>query len=196
MQALATLCAVTPDLLIDTCIQLDPLSDLPRTGWLLRGIRPCESLADHSFGVALVSALLVDGARLSGATVDGERALRLALAHDAPEARTGDIPMPAKTAELDQQLSQLEHSMFCSLLPHSWHPLWAELEAAESLESRIVRAADKLQMMIKVLVYESQHRGRLEEFWHNPKNFRDYDVELARLAFDKVCERAGRPRPR
>ena len=187
---------MTPDLLIDTCIGLDPLADLPRTGWLLRGVRPCESLADHSYGVALVSALLVDSVRLSGAAVDGERVLRLALAHDAPEARTGDIPMPAKTDALDHELSQLEHSLFCSLLPTSWHPLWAELEAGETLEARIVRAADKLQMMIKVLVYESQQRGRLAEFWENPKNFRDYDVELARLAFDRVCERAGRARPR
>ncbi|MCA9628067.1 MAG: HD family hydrolase [Myxococcales bacterium] len=187
---------MTPDLLIDTCIKLDPLSELPRTGWLLRGIRPCESLADHSFGVAVVSALLVDGLRATGEAVDGERVLRLALSHDAPEARTGDIPMPSKTPELDVELSKLEASLFRSLLPTSWHQLHTELERAETLEARIVRAADKLQMMIKVLVYESQHRGRLEEFWQNPKNFRDYDIQLARACFDRVCERSGNPKPR
>ena len=63
-------------------------------------------------------------------------------------------------------------------------------------KARVVRAADKLQMMIKVLVYESQHRGRLEEFWQNPKNFRDYDIQLARACFDRVCERSGNPKPR
>lgn len=187
---------MTPDLLIDTCINLDPLSELPRTGWLLRGIRPCESLADHSYGVAIVSALLVDGLRAQGETLDGERVLRLALSHDAPEARTGDIPMPSKTPELDAELTKLESSLFQSLLPPAWHALHSELERAETLEARIVRAADKLQMMIKVLVYESQQRGRLEEFWQNPKNFRDYDIALARACFDRVCERAGKPRPR
>ena len=65
------------DRIIDTVLALDPLADLPRTGWLLRGVRPCESIADHSFGVALVSMLLTDALREAGQQVDGERVLRM-----------------------------------------------------------------------------------------------------------------------
>src|SRR3954471_15529873 len=104
------------DAILETMLQLDPLADLPRTGWLLRGVRPCESIADHSFGVALVTMLLVDAVRAEGHAVDGEKALRMALVHDAPEARTGDVPMPVKTAALDAALTAMEASLARALL--------------------------------------------------------------------------------
>ncbi len=36
------------------------LKRLPRMGWLLAGVAPAESVAEHSFGVAFLSLLLVD----------------------------------------------------------------------------------------------------------------------------------------
>src|SRR5258705_13399459 len=94
--------------IVDVLIALDPLADLPRTGWLLRGVRPCESIADHSFGVAFVTMLFVDAIRAEGGTIDGERALRMALVHDAAEAKTGDVPMPNKTPRMTEPLHELE----------------------------------------------------------------------------------------
>ncbi len=182
------------DRLIDTLLALDPLSELPRTGWLLRGIRPCESIAEHSYGVAVVAMMLVDRLRSDGQSVDGERVLRLALLHDAPEARTGDIPMPSKTPALRGALHELEERLASDLLPPELFAVWREAEQGESLEARVVAAADKLQMMIKVSAYEASGRGNLEEFWHNPKNFR-MDLPIARQVFARICERAGRSLP-
>jgi putative hydrolases of HD superfamily len=185
---------MTPeDRIIDTVIALDTLADLPRTGWLLRGVSPCESIADHSFGVALVALLMTDALREQGQSVDGELVLRMAIVHDAPEARTGDIPMPSKTAELERGLDELEARLAGELLPERLARDWAEAERGESLEARIVKSADKIQMMIKASVYERQHRGQLEEFWANPKNFRDMGLPLAERVFARLRERAGRP---
>jgi len=183
------------DRIIDTVVRLDTLTDLPRTGWLLRGVRPCESIADHTFGVALTAMLLVDELRAEGHAVDGERVLRMALVHDAPEAKTGDIPMPAKTAEAERALDEVEARLSRELLPDALFADWQEGERAETIEARIVKAADKLQMMIKALVYEKQQRGHLAEFWANPKNFRDMQLPLASRVYDRICERAGHVRP-
>lgn len=183
------------DRIIDTVLGLDPLADLPRTGWLLRGVRPCESLADHSYGVSLVCLLLVDALRAEGHAVDGERVLRLALVHDAAEARTGDMPMPSKTAEAERALAELDERLARELLPEPLFGAWQEAERGESLEARIVKAADKLQMMIKVLAYQSQGRGQLDEFWRNPANFRTMGLALAERLYDRICDRAGRRRP-
>jgi putative hydrolase of HD superfamily len=180
------------DRIIDTVIALDTLADLPRTGWLLRGVSPCESIADHSFGVALVALLMTDALREAGEQVDGERVLRMAILHDAPEAKTGDIPMPSKTAELESAIDLLEARLAGELLPPALAADWSEAERCESLEARIVKAADKLQMMIKASVYERQHRGKLDEFWDNPKNFRDMGLPLAERIFVRLRERAGR----
>jgi putative hydrolase of HD superfamily len=182
--------------LVDTVLALDPLSDLPRTGWLMRGVRPCESIADHSYAVAVVVMMLVDALRGEGVTIDGERALRMALVHDAAEAKTGDVPMPNKNPAMTAALHTLEGELVKRLLPHGMQEVWREAETGESIEARVVKAADKLQMMCKVLVYERQHRGHLAEFWQNPKNFDDRGIAVAREAFIELAYRAGRQIPR
>lgn len=176
--------------ILDAILALDPLTDLPRTGWVLRGVAAPESIAAHSFGVALTTMLLVDGLRAEGMAVDGERALRMALVHDAPEAATGDVPMPVKTPALDAALKEAEDALAERLLQPAHAECWREAEAGETLEARIVKAADKIQMMARALTYGRQRRGDLREFWANPANFRDRGLPLARAVFDALRARA------
>jgi putative hydrolases of HD superfamily len=182
--------------LVDSVLALDPLSELPRTGWLLRGVRPCESIADHSFGVALVTMLLVDALRAEGMTIDGEAALRMALVHDAPEACTGDIPMPQKTLELTRAMEALEARLIEQLVPGPPSDDHRRYIERQSLEARLVKAADKIQMMIKVLAYERSSRGDLHEFWENPKNFDALGIGFAEEVFEAIAARGGRRVPR
>lgn len=177
--------------IVDTLVALDPLAELPRTGWLLRGIRPCESIADHSHAVALTVMLLVDALRDEGVAVDGEKALRMAIVHDAPEAKTGDVPMPQKTPELRAALQAHEAALAARLLPDATPYL--EAAHGDSLEARIVKAADKLQMMTKALIYERQGRGDLHEFWQNDANFEDRGLAVVREAFALLRARHADP---
>lgn len=170
---------------------LDRLAALPRTGWLLRGVSPAESIAEHTLGVAVVASLLVDDLRARGVTVDGEKVLRMALVHDAAEVFTGDIPMPAKTAALDEALAEAERAHLAKALPAPMLALWDEAEACVSLEARVVKAADKLQMLVKALTYEEQGRARLDDFWRNPASRKDMGLELAKEVFAELDRRAA-----
>jgi putative hydrolase of HD superfamily len=62
------------------------LKEVPRTGWLDRGIPAdvTESVADHSFGVALLAWLLAPD------DLDRARVVELSLIHDLAEAAVGD----------------------------------------------------------------------------------------------------------
>lgn len=175
--------------LVDAVQFLDRLASLPRTGWLLRGVADPESIAEHAFGVGVVAAALVDDLRERGVAIDGEKVLRMVLVHDAAEAFTGDIPMPAKTAELKRALHRAEDDLLAGALGDKELALWREYEAATSIEARVVKAADKVQMMIKALTYAKQGRGDLEEFFTNAKNQRHMDLDLAREAFAEVERR-------
>lgn len=72
------------------------LKATPRTGRLDRGISQAEteSVADHSFRVALVAwlAASVPPASADEPALDADRVLRLAVIHDLTEALTGDMP--------------------------------------------------------------------------------------------------------
>src|ERR671924_1979448 len=82
--------------MLRTLIELQRLKNLDRTGWTLRGLPPrTESVAAHSFGVAVTAMMLADELTARGVAVDLERLLRIALLHDWAEARIGDLPKTA-----------------------------------------------------------------------------------------------------
>lgn len=172
--------------LVELVQLFDRLSTLPRTGWLLRGVTDPESIAEHCFGVCVVAMLLVDDLRARGIAVDGERVLRMAIVHDAAEIFTGDVPMPAKTPALSAALDAAEEELLSRALPAEELDRWREAEAGATLEARVVKAADKLQMLVKALTYERQRRGRLDEFWHNRANRRHMDLDFAREIFEEL----------
>jgi len=188
---------MTPERILDTLDALDSLGDLPRTGWLLRGIQPCESIAAHSHAVALLVAMLVDACRAAGLSVDGERALRMALVHDAPESRIGDIPMPVKTPQVDAALQAAEEVVATEVLPPALLADWRDAERGEALEARLVKAADKLQMLHKLSIYERAGRRHalMETMWKNPANLRCLDLAPVRALYEAIFERANRPMP-
>jgi putative hydrolase of HD superfamily len=169
----------------------DRLASLPRTGWLLRGVVDPESIAEHCFGVCVVATLLIDDLRARGVTLDGERVLRMAIVHDAAEAFTGDIPMPAKTDALRAALESAEASLLAQVLPARELALWTEAERGTSIEARVVKAADKIQMLAKALTYEKQRRGRLDEFWQNAANRNHMGLDFARDLFDELTHLAA-----
>ena len=180
---------MSPAALVDLIQLLDRLALLPRTGWLLRGVADPESIAEHTLGVAVVAAALVDDVRARGVEVDGERVLRMALVHDAAEIFTGDIPMPAKTDALDSALSAAEDAQLAQVLPPEMLALWRDAERGASLEARIVKAADKIQMVVKALTYEQQRRGDVRELLENARNRRHMDLDLAKALFADVDRR-------
>jgi putative hydrolases of HD superfamily len=183
--------------ILATLDALDPLGDLPRTGWVVRGVVPCESIAAHTTAVALLVAMIVDALRADGTAIDGERALRMALVHDAPEAKTGDVPMPHKTPAMTAALDELEARLAAELLTPELHAAWID-HAGTSIEARVVSAADKIQMLAKLSLYERQGRARGAAFdgmWANPANLRALELAPVRALYQAIFARAGRVMP-
>ncbi len=127
-----------------------------RTGWDYYGYGPPETVAAHSFGVAVLTLLLGRALRARGVSLNLERALVMALIHEAGEARIGDLHLEARrwigpeTVEAGERRAAAEVLQEGDLIA-----LYREFEAAESLEARLVRAADKLELLL-----EARERAR------------------------------------
>ncbi len=172
--------------LLDLLLEAQILDRVPRMGYPLRGVASGESVSEHSWQVAFVVWSLAT--RMP--EVDLGRALAIALTHDLAEVRTGDLPMTAGRYFPAGAKQQAEDAAFAELLaplPASALGLHREYVAAETLEARLVKACDKLQLMLKVAVYERWGSGGgLGEFWHNEANFRDYGIEPVRELFAEL----------
>lgn len=192
--------ATSPDDFTSRVLELfqiiHPLDRIPRAGYVLRGVSEPESVAAHSHFVALLALLFVE--QFPG-IYNRDRLLAMALVHDLAESRLMDIPMPYADAYLKEAKQKAEQAITEDLLgglPGNLAELHEEFDAAATPEARLLRGLDKAQMMIKVACYEREHRGCLEEFWVNPKNFADFGIEAVSELFDAICNRAGKPRPR
>lgn len=174
---------------------IHPLDRVPRAGFLLRGVTEPESVSAHAHFLALMALLFCE----RFPEYDKGRVLAMALVHDVPEARLMDIPMPYADAYLQDAKHRAEQAIADDLfegLPGQLATLHQEFTDATTPEARLLRALDKAQMMTRVLCYEREHRGNMQEFWENPKNFNDYGISAVGVLFDAICRDAGRERPR
>lgn len=126
------------------------------------GIKAPESVADHSFRTTLLAMVLSDQMGL-----DTEKVVMMALIHDLAESRTGDIIPSQKPENHGENESNAISDMF-SLLPWKlearYMELWEEYDAKKTPEARLVRNADRIEMLIQALEYEGG-AVELDQFW-------------------------------
>ena len=157
--------------MLSTLIELQRLKRLDRTGWTLRGLpNGTESVAAHSFGVGVTAMLIADCCVAQGVTVDVEKLLRMALLHDWAETRVGDMPRTATLYFGSEARKQAETAAFSDIVSPvdangSYADLYNDYERRESLEARLVKAADVLDLLIQVLALERAGARGLDEFW-------------------------------
>jgi putative hydrolase of HD superfamily len=174
--------------LLDLLLEVQTLDRIPRSGFVLRGVTDPESVAEHSWHVLfLVWAL---GPKVEG--IDLGRAVEMALIHDLAELRIGDIPrtsahyFPAGAKKAAETAAMAD---ILAPLPDRARELFDEYEAATSPEARFVKACDKLQLMLKVTLYERWKEGALAEFWDNSDNFPDFGFPAVLELFEALRAR-------
>jgi putative hydrolase of HD superfamily len=159
--------------LIEAYFEFNHLKQLYRQGWLLRGVPPerCESVAEHTFGVALLAMLL---AETHFPELDAGKVLRLALLHDFGEIYAGDItPFDGIDRVEKVRREQAGVTQVLAKLPQGerYLALWEEYEGQNSPEARFVRQIDRLEMALQASVYERQGLGDLSEFFDYVRSF-------------------------
>ncbi len=163
------------------------LKRLPRQGWVHLGIPKPESVADHSYRLALMTLLMAQ----ANPEIDVSRALVLAICHDLPEAIAGDATpfdetlaneevdrdllfrsQPTYSESADRAKRAAEESALRQMtgnLPGSLRALivdaWEEYEDGRTAEARLVRQMDKLEALLQAYEYRASIPDlRIESF--------------------------------
>lgn len=159
--------------MLSTLLEIQRLKRLERTGWMLRGQPPgTESVAAHSYGVAVASMLLADEIILRGVEIDTGRLLRLAVMHDWAEARLGDMPRTGGEYFGAEARKRAERAAFDDIvrglgtqIEKNYSQLHEDYEQRTSLEARLVKAADVIDLLVQALSFERAGVRGLDEFW-------------------------------
>jgi 5'-deoxynucleotidase len=125
---------------------------------LMRSVRE-ENIMEHSQGVTLLAhALAVIHNEIFGGTADVLKTVLYALYHETGEVLTGDLPTPIKYSnpELHGAYKELEKGAcekMAGMLPAKMQNAIAPFIMAdeESVEYKLVKAADRLSAYIKCL---------------------------------------------
>lgn len=121
------------------------LKRTPRTGWQFLGSGE-ESVAEHAFRSAMITYALAMG----DDGVDVGKALKMALLHDLPEARTGDLNyMNQKYAVVDEARAIADMSEGLPFGPEV-SALLTEFREQKTAEAILVRDADNLEMILQL----------------------------------------------
>lgn len=132
--------------LADYLFSAGMLKRTERSGWRTIGIKEPESVAEHTFGVAVVGMLL---AKMEGA--DELKVLKMCLVHDLHESRMGDLnKLNKRYVRMDEKKAFVETTeMLDASMKNELRSIFREYLAGKTLEARIVKDADALDMMLE-----------------------------------------------
>lgn len=165
--------------ILDFALVLGKLKNTKRTGWVRENIPNPESIAEHSFRMAVLTMIL---APKIGA--DSIKAIKMALVHDMGEAETGDVVTTRGTQVQPNLQDKIEKERLALVQilnlidSDEYIHLFDEFEANQTKEAILVKQVDKLEMAIQALEYEREHKINLQEFFDDANSkIKDADIK-------------------
>nr|QKY15300.1 Hd domain-containing protein 2-like (HD2) [Polytomella parva] len=176
---------------LDLVDLLYKLKTTKRTGWVLKGVKEPESIADHMYRMSIMAMLACETERREGKdeasdsdssvqkSLDANRCIKMALVHDLGESIVGDFTPHCKVSKDEKY--RLERDAMAKIrcmiegavgegegLGSEVEELWLEYEEGKSPEALLVKDLDKIEMIAQAYEYENdQDHVDLEDFFQS-----------------------------
>lgn len=161
---------------------LGKLKELQRTGWVNKGIEHAETVAAHSYGVALLALLFAPK------YLDKEKCLKLALVHDLQEALVGDItPFDGVSEEEKAQREKAAVKEISQKLHFAeLEDLFTEYENNQTKEARFVKDMDRFDGVLQAKYYDNSNKAKekiFNEFYNYANTHTNKDEQITKQLF-------------
>ncbi|CAG9467357.1 unnamed protein product [Pedinophyceae sp. YPF-701] len=174
---------------IDFFHLLFSLKQTKRTGWVKRGVKAPESIADHMYRMGMMAMFAGE------AGVDAGRAIKVALVHDVAEAIVGDIAPGDGVSDADkyareaaamERIREMLGGQDVALASEVVQ-LWREYEDQATPEAVFVKDLDKLEMILQAHEYEAEQDMALQEFFDSTRG--KFKTDVGKRWAEEICRR-------
>lgn len=151
--------------LINFFLQIGKLKQIKRTGWVRKNIPNPESVAEHSFRTGVMAAIFSEQLGL-----DQLKSIKMALFHDVGDIVThnGKQNLPNLEEKIRQEREGFK-KVFSMINKEKMVSLCDEFEEQKTLEAKLVKDLDKLEMAIQAYEYETEYHIDLETFFESSR---------------------------
>lgn len=170
--------------------ELHTLTKLPRIGWIMAGVPEPESVSDHCFETAIIAYML---AQQLDEPVDMGKVLAMALFHEVGEVRLTDLPRRSSpyVKEFKRQAETRASKDILHGVAENVLPLLEEMHELQTLEARLVEAAEELQIITAAMYYAKENRGDISEYRRDAAKYDALGIKPARAVAEVVERRLG-----
>ena len=129
------------------------LKNVQRKGWMHRlEIKNPESVADHSYSMALMAMILSELQKLNT-----KKIIEMTLLHDLVESVVGDFTPEEISKQKKLELENTAMEKILKILPENiievFQKIWSEFQLGDSEEAIFVHEMDKLEMVFQAKYY-------------------------------------------
>lgn len=122
------------------------------------------NLAEHSLRVTWIATIIAKNED----QVDVAKVVKMALVHDLSESRTGDVHYLSRQYTKRDERKAIQDILKNTSLAEEYLDLWEEYEKRETLEAKIVKDADNIDVDLELM--EQKARGNpLADKWHTER---------------------------
>ncbi len=211
------------DKIIKFFSEVGKLKEMPRRGWVIRDIKNPESIADHTFRVAIMAWVL---AVKRNKKINLEKLLKMALVHDICEVYSGDttpydsvLPKDkkkrrellktwprfseAEKKRLAEKKYKKEKAGLEKLikdlpprLKQEIMGLWLDYERGASVEGKFFKHADRIESFLQASEYwRSNKKLPLKPYWIQAEELHDDPTLLEFIReIDKEFHKTKKPK--
>ena len=139
-------------------MQYNHLKNIYRQGWLkvrigLEHKEKCESVAEHSFSMALLAITIIEKYKLS---YDVLKCMKMCIIHELGEIYAGDYT-PYDNITKEEKHNQERQAMKKVLksidFDNDFLDIWEEFEKRETKEAKFVKNLDELEFILQAAAY-------------------------------------------
>jgi len=148
------------------------LKKTQRKGWKDKlGLKNVESVADHSYSMAIMSMVLSDLLAL-----DTNKILKMALLHDLAESEVGDFVPNEISKERKNKIENDAMKKILKKLPvnleQQYNDIWDEYQDNKTEESLFLHDIDRLEMAFQAITYlkDGSSKEKIQSFIETANN--------------------------